>query len=182
MNWLKQQVGMYCARFPEEFHVRGPTWLVLVVLLVTTTLITACGGDGDGTDSSRHNTGGSGGTNMARFFLDCDLNGLIGKMIMDVEAVPTSGFVWGPGSNPDITGVIETGQSTLFIEGELTSPTTRYVFTGENEFADFSETTNSFERFRVQWVPTPTGLDMIINPFGPSPSQQSCTLTGSEAL
>lgn len=120
-------------------------------------------------------------SNQARFRLDCDLGGVTGALTLDVEAVGASGIVFGSGSSPDITGVIGTGDVTYYTSGEVRSPVAHYVFTGANQFADFTETA-TFERFRVQWVPTAEGLDMVVNPFGPGPTQHSCVLTDARYL
>lgn len=114
----------------------------------------------------------------AQFQFDCDLNGAVGKMIMNVEAVANTGITWGSGTNPDITGVISTGDYTLYTEGEVRSDFAYYIFTGENSFADFTNMANS-ERFRVQWQEIDNGLLMVVNPFGPGPTQHVCTVTSS---
>ncbi|MBL4867319.1 MAG: hypothetical protein JKY67_13215 [Pseudomonadales bacterium] len=123
----------------------------------------------------------SGSGNQSRFFLDCDLQGLIGKMVMDVEIISSSGITWGSGPNPSITGVIGTGEYTLYVTGSLQSSNAYYVFNGENQFADFTEL-NTNERFRVQWVQKTNGLDMIVNPFGQGPTQHFCEQTGSQRI
>lgn len=161
----------------------------ILLAIACTVFITACGGsDGgssnnDGSDSSDsiNNGGGAGGSNMARFTFDCDLQGVNANMTMDVEAVGTTGLVFGPGANPDITGVIGTGDYNLFTSGEVVSPVARYIFTGTNQFADFTETTR-FERFRVEWLSRDDGLIMVVNPFGPGPAQHFCLLTGTTLL
>jgi hypothetical protein len=121
----------------------------------------------------------------ARFVFDCDLNGGIGVLIMDVEVVQDTGIVWGPGADPDISGVIATGSYDLFTEGLLSSfhdgSDIRYGFTGRNQFADFFRI-GLPERFRVQWVEDGDELVMVINPFGPGPTQHRCTPTGSSYL
>jgi len=120
-------------------------------------------------------------TSHARFTYDCDLQGVNGVLTLEVEAVGSSGIVFGPGSNPAITGVIGTGDFVYFTVGELVSPTTRYVFTGENDFADFTNMTVP-ERFRVQFALVPQGLTLIVNPFGPGPTQVSCVQTAARLV
>ena len=102
-------------------------------------------------------------------------------MTMDIEAVAGGGVTWGPGPNPDITGVIGTGSYTFYTAGEVISNTAYYTFTGENQFADFVDHTYN-ERFRVQWQEVPNGLNMIVNPFGPGPATHYCQLTDSYYL
>jgi hypothetical protein len=130
----------------------------------------------------RGRLGGGVPSNRARFMYDCNLGGLTGNMVMDVEAITTAGVVYGPGPSPDITGVIGTGSVLYLTAGELVSPSARYVFTGDNQYADFTETTGSFERFRVQWVSDPSGLVMVINPFGPGPTRHGCVQTSASYL
>lgn len=153
-------------------------FLPMVFFLIISIIVVSCGsgGGGGGSDSQGENT-----TNTARFYLDCDLQGLTGKMVVDIEIISSSGITWGPGPNPQISGVIATGEYTIYTEGELNSPTANYTFAGENQFADFTEV-NTFERFRVQWVEETNGLTMIVNPFGPGPTQYYCELTNSERL
>lgn len=158
--------------------VKQKSTINICTLFLVTFLLTACGGGGDDGDSSG---GGGSPSNMARFTFDCDLNGVIGVLTMDVEAVGSTGIVFGSGPNPDITAVIGTGDFNLFTEGELLSPQARYIFTGTNQFADFTETA-TFERFRVQWVEQQNGLKMIINPFGPQPTEQFCSTTGASFI
>ena len=102
-------------------------------------------------------------------------------MVMDMEVVADTGITWGSGSNPDITGVIGTSSYTVYTEGEIRSPTSYYVFTGGNNYADFTDM-NTYDRFRVEWVEDTDGLIMIVNPFGEAPTQHTCVLTDSELL
>lgn len=150
--------------------------LGLSVLLFTG--LSACDGQeaAGGSGSS-----GSGGSNTARFMFDCALTGgLNGELTLDVEAIGTTGIVFGSGPNPEITGVIGTGSVTYVTAGELRS-TTLYIFTGDNQFANFTEIATS-QRFLVQWVPNNQGLIMVINPFGPGPTQHTCVTTGARYL
>ncbi|MEM7204324.1 MAG: hypothetical protein AAF628_28955 [Planctomycetota bacterium] len=142
-------------------------------LLTLATLPVACDG-GDGGGGSRAGAG----SNRARFTYECDVSGLIGTLTLDIEAIGSTGIVFGSGPNPDITGVIGTGGVTYFTSGQLVTPTTRYSFTGQNQFADFTNTTTP-ERFRVEWVNAPQGLTIVVNPFGPGPTQVPCRLTSA---
>lgn len=156
-----------------------PFLRTLVASLATTILIvlTACSNGGGGNGSS----GNTSGTNRARFTFDVDLQGVAGVLVMEVEIVRDTGITWGPGVDPDITGVIATGTYTIFTAGELRSPNAYYVFNGENAFADFTAPA-TFERFRVQFSEIPQGLRMVVNPFGPGPVAYDCILRSSEAL
>ncbi|MBK8976114.1 MAG: hypothetical protein IPM29_09315 [Planctomycetes bacterium] len=152
---------------------------VVSTLLVCLTFA-ACTGKGGSGAGGGAGAGNPNGTNRARFTFAVDLQGVTGQLVMDLEAIGNSGITWGPGVNPQITGVIGTGTYTIYTAGELTSPTAHYVFTGENQFADFTDLTTS-ERFRVQWIETQRGLIMVVNPFGPGPVSYECVLTGSQA-
>ena len=125
-------------------------------------LVAACGGD----DSEGDIAPGT-----QDFTLSCNLDGVAATLSIRIEAVSTSGVARGI----DGLVVIPTGDVTYFTSGRLRSPVASYIFTGENNFADFTDE-NSLERFRVQWVPTEDGLLMVVNPFGPGPVQYACTL------
>jgi hypothetical protein len=136
--------------------------------------LAACGGSGS--DSSTP-------SESARFTFDCDLQGLNGVLTMDVEVVQSSGLVWGSGPNPQITAVIGLAGATYFTSGDLRSATAYYTFTGENLFADFTEIQPpTLDRFRVQWSEQGQTLIMIINPFGPGPTQHVCQTTSAVLL
>lgn len=141
-------------------------------------VLIACGGGG-GSDSD----GSSGGqsSNKARFSFNCDLGGVNGVLTMDVEAINSTGVVFGAGSSPDITGVVATGGVLYVTSGTVESATASYSFTGENNFADFVDRYTS-DRFRVEWIQTTTGLYMVVNPFGPGPTMYDCRSTGATYL
>jgi len=77
--------------------------------------------------------------------------------------------------------VIGTGGTLYFTSGNLQSPTAAYVFTGDNQFADFTDLTNN-ARFRVEWIPQGQDLVVVVNPFGPGPTQFPCAQTASRFL
>ena len=120
-------------------------------------------------------------SNKALLVFDCDLNGANGVLTMQIEAVANTGVTWSSGPDSDITGVIATGDYTLYTAGELRSDYAYYTFTGENSFADFVNHGN-YERFRVQWYDMENGLIMVVNPFGPGPTQHSCAFRESELI
>jgi hypothetical protein len=151
----------------------------ILIIFSMVLLFMGCGGGGGG--EGEHTPSPGTQSDLARFYFDCDLQGLTGQMVMDIEVISSTGITWGPGPDPKITGVIGTDEYTIYTEGELNSPTSSYTFLGENQFADFTEV-NTFERFRVQWVEESNGITMIVNPFGPMPAQHSCILTDSERL
>ncbi|WP_019605736.1 hypothetical protein [Teredinibacter turnerae] len=147
--------------------------------LVSQLMLTGCGGGSDGGNSNIAGSGGGSGgkspSNNARFEFTCDLGGIDATLVMNVEAVSDSGVVFGAGPNPEVSGVVSTGSVTYYTSGTVTSPTAAYIFTGENNFADFTDLGNS-SRFRVQWMADGENLIMLVNPFGPGPSSHNCTL------
>lgn len=137
-----------------------------------------CGGGGDGGGGG----GGTGGSsNAAEFLFDCDIGGVNAVMTMQVEAVTSSGAVWGPGPTPQITGVIGNGSFIYYTAGTLASPTAQYSFRGENQYADFT-LLNGNDRFRVEWIVTAAGLTIRANPFGPGTTEYDCVLRSSRRL
>jgi hypothetical protein len=95
---------------------------------------------------------------------NCNLQGVQAQMNVAVEIVSTSGITWGPGSYPQITGLIPTGEYNIYTAGEMRSPTAYYTFTGEGEYARFSDHVQG-GTFVVRFILHQGGLEMIINPF-----------------
>jgi hypothetical protein len=170
--------------------------LGLLVPVILVALVTILGKGGGGTTPAADGGDGGGGgggdagsgdnnsgtpTNKARILYDCDLNGVNGVLTINVELISDTGVTFGPGPNPDITGVIGTGGVTILTSGDLTSPNEQYIFTGTNDIADFTGV-NTSERFRVRWIGTQQGVDLEINPFGPEPTRQSCVTTSAEFI
>ena len=112
---------------------------------------------------------------------DCNIGGVNAVMTMQVEAVSSSGAVWGPGPTPQITGVIGNGSFTYYTAGTVASPAAQYSFRGENQYADFTML-NGNDRFTVEWIVTAPGLTMRVNPFGPGPTEYDCALRSSRRL
>ena len=138
-----------------------------------------CGGGGDGGGGG--GGAGGGGSNTAEFVFDCNIGGLNAVMTMQVEAVASSGAVWGPGPAPQITGVIGNGSFIYYTAGSVASSTAQYSFRGENQYADFTML-NGNDRFTVEWIVTAPGLTIRVNPFGPGPTQYDCVLRSSRRL
>lgn len=128
--------------------------------------------------SNQTNPGTPPPSNRARFVFNCDLQGANGALTVDIEAINQAAAIWGSGPNPQITSVVSAGSVLYVTAGELRSATGYYVFTGENQFADFTDM-RTYDRFRVQWVFEGGGLTMIINPFGQGPARHRCTLSSS---
>ena len=144
-------------------------WLFTVLLAV---LSVGCG------DNSQQST--RSGSNKARFTFDCDIAGFPGSLVLDVEAVGQSGITWGPGPNPQITGVIGTGEYTLYTTGTLSLPDRTYSISGENAFADLWSDIPG-DRLTVEWQPSGDTLVVIWDWFGAA-TPYLCNLTGSSFL
>lgn len=112
------------------------------------------------------------------FQFQCDINGAPATLVAQLEIVSQSGVTWGPGPTPGITGVIGTGEYTIYSAGVLRGPRSNYSFRGENAFADFTNMSYP-ERFRVKFVPVQGGVVLIVNPFVPQHRQDRylCRLT-----
>ena len=98
------------------------------------------------------------------YSLTCDIGGVASAMVSTVEIVDRQGVVVGPGVNPMITGVIGTGDYTIYSSGEIRSPRAHYVFTGEGEYADVVDMSTG-HRFRIRFELVQGGLYIIPNPF-----------------
>ncbi len=101
----------------------------------------------------------------------CDLGGAPAQLTAQVETIADTGIVQN--SQGWITGVIGMEGVNYRYQGELASATARYVFTGENQFADFTDLGTN-ERFRVQMISQGASLTMIINPETPQPLTYQC--------
>jgi PQQ-dependent catabolism-associated CXXCW motif protein len=108
----------------------------------------------------------------------CNLEGAQAQLTARVQAVTSAGVFLDPSGL--FAGSISTGDVNLFYEGAVTSATSRYSFTGTNQFADFVDL-NANERFRVQFIAQGTQLLMIVNPHGPGPVRYMCQQRGGPA-
>jgi len=101
----------------------------------------------------------------------CDIDGQRGQLIAQYEIIGSSGITSAP--NGDITGVISTGESTIYYQGQLNTPSARYSFTGENAYADFTDL-GTYARFRVELITEGDHLALVVNPFGDQPLRYFC--------
>lgn len=101
----------------------------------------------------------------------CQIDGQPGALTARYEIIGASGITTAP--NGDISGVIATGDSTIYYQGQLSTPSARYSFTGENAYADFTDlSTNA--RFRVQLQTEGDHLALVVNPFSNQPTRYFC--------
>jgi hypothetical protein len=105
----------------------------------------------------------------------CEIEGETGRLMAQYEVIGGSGITTAP--NGDISGVISTGQETIYYQGQLTTPRARYSFVGENAYADFTDL-GSNARFRVELITNGDALALIVNPFGDQPLRYFCQRNG----
>jgi hypothetical protein len=100
-------------------------------------------------------------------YFNCQAGSISARMVMHVERIASHGITYGPGVNPDITGVIPDGGKTIYTQGTVTSTQGNFTFSGENQFAEFYNTTYG-GRHLVEWVldTSRNGLWAIVNPMG----------------
>ncbi len=101
----------------------------------------------------------------------CNIEGAPAQLTAQVQAIDDAGRVVN--SQGWITGVIGTGNYNLYYQGQLVSATARYVFTGENQFADFTDL-NTNARFRAQLIVQGQQLLLIANPETSQPARYVC--------
>lgn len=160
----------------REIGFRRVSWATLshrsLILGLLLAVVAGCGDPGG--------AGNGVGSNMARFTLDCDFGGIPGALMLDVEAIGQSGIVWGSGPNPDISGVIGTGEYTYYTTGTLAFPDRTYSINGENSFADLWSQIPG-DRLVVEWQLREGGLNVVWDWFG-SATPYACQLTGAQYL
>ncbi len=101
----------------------------------------------------------------------CNIEGAPAQLTAQVQAIDDAGRVVN--SQGWITGVIGTGNYHLYYQGQLVSATARYVFTCENQFADFTDL-NTNARFRAQLIVQGQQLLLIANPETSQPARYVC--------
>lgn len=97
---------------------------------------------------------------------DCNAGGNSARMVMNVERFNSSGRIFGPGPNPEITGVIPDGETKIWVEGTVNGAQGSYSFSGWAPFVDFVGM-NGGGRFDVKFVldERRNGVWAIVNPF-----------------
>lgn len=105
----------------------------------------------------------------------CNIEGAPAQLTAQVEAINSAGvFVDSSGM---FAGAIGTGEVNYYYQGRLVSATAQYVFTGQNQFADFTDL-GTQARFRVQFIAQGPMLLLIANPEGPQPARYGCQMSG----
>lgn len=112
-----------------------------------------------------------------QFEFECDMGAFIAPLAVQVDPVEASGITWGTGPNPDITGVIGTGDFIYYTAGTFTWPDRVYRFEGENQFADFWSDIPG-DRLTSEFQLHDGGMTLVWDWFGAA-TQHDCQLVGS---
>ena len=112
--------------------------------------------------SSAFAAGTAGAQQISVVQYTCNIEGAPAQLTAQVQAVNSTG-------NP--------GDVNYFYQGSLVSQSSRYTFTGTNQYADFVDLLSN-ERFRAQFILQGPQLLIIVNPQGPGPVQYLCQLSG----
>ncbi|MGF1509790.1 MAG: hypothetical protein ACFB9M_09860 [Myxococcota bacterium] len=144
----------------------------------------ACGGDA----LSPFGAGGENGiagepSNRVRFAYDCNFGGTVVPLVMDIEAIGDSGIAYGPGVNPDIIGVVSTGDFIYYTSGSFEFPDRTYWFEGESIFAELWSNIPG-DRLTVEWRQWEGGLIVVwdwFERFGPA-TQYPCQVVAARYL
>ncbi|MEQ8558592.1 MAG: hypothetical protein RIB03_09780 [Henriciella sp.] len=95
----------------------------------------------------------------------CDMDGVQGDLTAHYEVVsPVAPEL--DAAAAVVSQVVGAGISSVFYSGELTSPLARYVFTGQNEVAEFTDLSTK-ERFLVEMHNEGETLRLTANPNAP---------------
>ncbi len=108
---------------------------------------------------------------------ECQIMGKPGALDLRYEAIAGHGITWGPGPNPDITGVIPDGSVTVYWSGTLSSALVQVPISGENYFLRFCDR-NAYNRETVLEV-TMTGERSfyLTDVLGTYPGNRPCRIT-----
>ena len=110
---------------------------------------------------------------------ECRILGEPAVLELGFEAIASHGITWGPGPNPDITGVIGDGATTVYWNGTLSSSRGTVAIGGENFFLRFYDP-NVYNRETVLEV-TLTGKQTFTleDVFGNYPGKHPCRIVRS---
>ncbi len=107
---------------------------------------------------------------------ECDLDGLLGRMTLEIEPVLAAGASWEPGAYPEIARTVGAGGVVLLTKGEIVSPEAYYIFSGANLEADFTLLQRA-ERLPGRFEEGPGGLiRIVIDPDGMVPTLYFCRM------
>ncbi len=109
----------------------------------------------------------------------CNIMGQQVQLDLTFEAIGGAGVAYGPGVNPDITGVIGDGSTTIYWNGAFRSAQGNLPVSGENRFLRFYDA-NVLNRETVLQV-TVTGNKSfyLTDAFGNYPGDHPCQIVQS---
>lgn len=107
----------------------------------------------------------------------CNIMGQPVQLDLSYEAIGGAGVTYGPGVNPDITGVIGDGSTTLYWTGAFRSAQGTLPLSGENRFLRFYDA-NVYNRETVLEVTTTGGNSFYLTDvYGNYPGNHPCQIT-----
>ncbi|MEM7412444.1 MAG: hypothetical protein AAF430_19600 [Myxococcota bacterium] len=111
---------------------------------------------------------------------ECQIFGQPAVLALQYEAIASHGITVGPGANPDITGVIPDGTSTVYWSGTLRTVQGTVPISGENTYLRFYDR-NVLNRETVLEV-TLTGprTFTLQDVFGNYPGIHPCTIVSQQ--
>ncbi len=110
---------------------------------------------------------------------DCTVLGQPGRLELAYEIYNSFGLTWGPGANPDITGVIRDGNVTTYWQGGLITATGVYTLTGDSLFLQAIPPGGYYsDHFIVEMIFTGgAGLILRYQEYGGQRIDTPCTIT-----
>ena len=110
---------------------------------------------------------------------NCQIMGTPAQLNLTFEALSGAGITYGPGVNPDITGVIPDGSVTIYWNGVLAGQGWQIPISGENAFLRFYDR-NVYNRETVLEVKrTGPKTFTLTDVFGNYPGDHPCEITKS---
>ncbi|WP_084397476.1 hypothetical protein [Henriciella aquimarina] len=101
----------------------------------------------------------------------CDLDGVAGELTGEYEIIDATGAPHTPDAG--LSELVGVGASRVFYNGQLSTPSGKYVFTGENQFAEFTDLA-THERFIVRMIAEGPQLQLTANPNGAVQTHYLC--------
>jgi len=98
----------------------------------------------------------------SQHYLVCEGLGERGEMVVTVEAIGASGLLPRNSGAIDVIGLPGVN---YFTEGEVRTATQTWVFSGQNNFADFQNVTRG-GGFLVEWFVDRPYLIAMVDPYG----------------
>ncbi len=110
----------------------------------------------------------------------CTINGAPAQLQLQYEAIGGTGVTYGPGANPDITGVISDGSVTYYWGGTMSGGFGSIQLSGENNFLRFYDP-NVYNRETVLEVTMTSDTSFYLTDvYGNYPGQHPCQITAMQ--